>query len=154
MRRRVHIVAVLVALLAAPTAQAAQSYTAVNEGSQTKLATETRNQGGDTVHEEVVVTGFSLTTTKTAAPFTATGSSAAILGSATPCRGFQIQASPDNAGPIWIRRQSGATTSNSWPIFPGGIYQDAAPNSLDCADLYVIQGSGCSSDCVGWIATH
>lgn len=123
----------------------AQGDVSITESGSTKMATETRTQGVDTVHDEVVNAGYSTTTDKVEFNKTATASSAAILASATPCHSIVLLAPLTNGGPVWVRRQSGATSSNSFPIYPGAFHQMAAPNSRDCADVYLIEGSGCSS---------
>ena len=123
----------------------AQSTVAVTESGTTKLSTETRTQGADTVHDEVINAGFSTFTTKTEFNKTATATSAAILAVATPCHSIVLLAPVTNGGPVWVRRQSGATSANSFPIYPGAFHQLAAPNTRDCADVHLIEGSGCSS---------
>ncbi|MGE0289064.1 MAG: hypothetical protein AB7I42_22935 [Bradyrhizobium sp.] len=122
----------------------AQSAVSVTESGSTKLGTETRTQGVDTVHDEVVVPGFSTYTTKTEFNKTAASSSSALFGSSTPCHSVVLLAPLTNGGPVWVRRQSGASASNSFPVYPGAFHQFAAPSSRDCADVYIIEGSGCS----------
>jgi len=152
MNRFILVACFLFCLVAGP-AWGTQSYIGVNEGTDAKVATETRTQGSDTVEDEVTVSTLGTWSLKEEAQITVTGTSAAIFGGATNCHAFIVKADPANGGPVFLRRQAGVTTSNGFRLDKGDVFVFAAPNTKDCADVYVIEGAGCSA-CKLYVATN
>lgn len=53
--------------------------------------------------------------------YTRDGATEEQTGDDLPCTGCMVMGHPDNAGKIWVRPNTTATVSNSWPLAAGEV---------------------------------
>lgn len=131
----------------------AESKIMVEEGVDAKLATQTRTQGVDTVHDEVVVTRYTHEQDVISRHVTGLGTSAVnIFSSTTACHSVIVAAAIENVDTVFVGYPAAAggpgavtSSSNSLPLFAGSRQQIRGPNNGSCELIQVVGGAGCGS---------
>lgn len=72
--------------------------------------------------------------------YTGSGANDTQQGDNAECSEIMCMAHPDNAGKVWVRARTTATTSNAWPLAAGEVINFHVDNLSDLQMLIVVDG--------------